>query len=69
MFMHHIVHCIDCVYSLFAGVVPPLDRLYSGRCPEYLSEEQCFFVDLSGKQPPLSISINPTLSFVLLILH
>ena len=26
--------------------------------PEYLSEEQCPFVDLSGKHPPLSISIK-----------
>ena len=23
MSMHHIVHCIDCVSSVFAGVVPP----------------------------------------------
>ena len=37
--------------------------------PEYLSEEPYPFVVLSGKQPPLSISINPTLSLLLLILH
>ena len=44
--------CTDCRHRSFSiGLAPET-------VPEYLSEEQCFFVDLSGKQNPLSISIK-----------
>ena len=55
--------CIDRQHHFFSiGSTPE-------GVPEYLSEESYPFVVLSGKQPPLSILINPTLSLLLLILH
>ena len=52
MIMHHIVHCIDHVSSLFAGVVP-LGR----RCSDVVfvdtDEDLMLSSKVSGKQNPL----------------
>ena len=51
--MHHIVHCIDRVSSLFVGVVPPLGR----RCIDVVivdtDEDSMLSSEVPGKQKPL----------------
>ena len=51
--MHHIVHCIDRVSSVFVGVVPPLDR----RCIDDVivdtDEDSMLSSEVPGKQNPL----------------
>ena len=50
--MHHIVHCIDRVSSLFAGVVP-LGRRYTDVVIVDTDEDSMLSSEVPGKQKPL----------------
>ena len=52
MIMHHIVHCIDCVPSLFAGVVP-LGRRGTDDVIVDTDEDSMLSSEVPGKQTPL----------------
>ena len=55
--MHHIVHCIDHVSSLFAGVVP-LGRRCSDIVIVDTDEDSMLSSEVPGKQNPLFILIQ-----------
>ena len=50
--MHHIVHCIDRVSSLFASVVP-LGRRYTNVVIVDTDEDSMLSSEVPGKQKPL----------------
>ena len=51
--MHHIVHCIDRVSSVFAGVVPPLGRRCTDDVIVDTDEDSMLSSEVPGKQNPL----------------
>ena len=69
MIMHHIVHCIDCVSSLFVGVCPPsvdVDPAMNSMTP---MKSYIIFGSATQANPPCSFRYNPTLSLLLSLLH
>ena len=67
--MHHIVHCIDRVSSLFAGVVP-LGRRYTDVVIVDTDEDSMLSSEVPGKQNPLVHSdTNPLSRSCSLLLH
>ena len=65
MIRHHIVHCIDCVSSLFVGACPPLVDVFSNDENVDTDEDTMLSSEVSGKQPFI-IPIQPM--FLLLLL-
>ena len=62
MIMHHIVHCIDRVSSLFAGICPPLSRRCSDVVIADTNEDSMLSSEVPGKQNPLAHSDTIPLS-------
>ena len=63
--MHHIVHCIDRVSSVFAGVVPSQWTLY-WRCDRWhWWRLNVIFRSARQAKPPCSFRYNPTFSLLL----
>ena len=65
MIMHHIVHCIDCVSSLFVGICPlSLDDVptMSSMTP---IKSYTIFRSARKAKPPCSFRYNPTLLLLL----
>ena len=65
MIMHHIVHCIDCVSSLFVGICPlSVDDVptMSSMTP---MKNYIIFRSARQAKPPCSFRYNPTLSLLL----
>ena len=56
--MHHIVHCIDRVSSVFAGVVPPLDRRCAGDVIDDTDEELYYLQKCQASKTSLFIPIK-----------
>ena len=65
MIMHHIVHCIDCVSSLFVGICPlSVDDVPTMRSMTPMKNYTIFRSARQAK-PPCSFRYNPTLSLLL----
>ena len=56
--MHHIVHCIDRVSLVFAGVVPPLDRRCIDDVIDDTDEELYYLQKCQASKTPLFIPIQ-----------
>ena len=58
MIMHHIVHCIDCVLSVFAGGCPPSVDVCSNDEFDDTDEEFCYLQKCQARKTPLLILIQ-----------
>ena len=56
--MHHIVHCIDRVSSVFAGVVPPSVDVVPTMWSLTLMKTQCYLQKCQASKTPLFIPIQ-----------
>ena len=65
MIMHHIVHCIDCVSSMFVGICPLL--VDDVPTMSSMTPMKSFIIFRNARQakPPCSFRYNPTLSLLL----
>ena len=64
-FMHHIVHCIDCVSSLFAGICPLSVDVVPTMSSMTPMKNYTIFKSARQAKPPCSFRYNPTLSLQL----
>src|SRR3954469_25532659 len=58
MIMHHIVHCIDCVLSVFAGICPLSIDVVSTMRSMTLMKNYTIFRSARQAKPPLFIPIQ-----------
>ena len=65
MFMHHIMHCIDCVSFSVAGVRPLSVDVASTMWSLTPMKSYIIFRSARQAKPPCSFRYNPTLSLVL----
>ena len=59
MIMHHIVHCIDCVFLLCSWYLSPLDRRGSDDEFDDTDEELYYLQKCQASKTPLFIPIQP----------
>ena len=65
MIMHHIVHCIDCVFLLCCRYLSPLSRHGFYDVINDTDEELYHLQKCQASKTPLFILIQPTLSLLL----
>ena len=65
MIMHHIVHCIDCVSSMFVGISPLLVDDVPTMSSMTPMKNYIIFRSARQAKPPCSFRYNPTLSLLL----